>query len=130
MIEKQNLAKLATKMRVLRKPEKNKFLYELNDYAQDCQVRESADLFFPHRIATQMYCAIEGTPYTQPEFASQATLRDVVAREKFEALYAGIIAYGMASDDERIAFKKSVLKMPNPISKAIYLIKMRQNGLA
>ncbi len=127
MIEKQNLAKFATKMRVLRKPEKNKFLYELDDYAQDCQVRESADLFLPNRIATQMYCAIEGTPYTQPEFASQATLRDVVARKKFEALYAGIIAYGMASDEEREGFHKKVLKPANPVEKLAYLLKTHRS---
>ena len=130
MIEKQNLAKLATKMRVLRKPEKNKFLYELDDYAKDCQVRESVDLFLPNRIATQIYYALEGTPYTQPEFTSQATLRDVVARKKFEALYAGIRVYGVVSDEERESFRKKVLRPANPVAKLAYLLKIRQNGRA
>ncbi len=128
MIEKQNLAKLAAKLRVLRRQEKNKFLYELDDYAQDCQVRESEDLFFPHRIATQMYCAIEGTPYTQPEFASQATLKDVLAHKKFEALYAGIIAYGIASDEERESFRKKVLRPANPVEKLAYLLKTHRSS--
>ena len=133
MIEKQNLAKLATKMRILRKPEKNKFLYELNEYAEDYHLNKTQhhfqDTFLPHRIASGLYYSLEGEAFVQSKFVSQVTPKDVRSRKKFEMLFAGVVAYRDASDDERIAFKKSVLKMPNPISKAIYLIKMRQNDI-
>ena len=87
------------------------------------------DTFLPHRIASGLYYSLEGEAFVQSKFVSQVTPKDVRSRKKFEMLFAGVVAYRDASDDERIAFKKSVLKMPNPISNAIYLIKMRQNGI-
>ena len=110
MTEQQTkaLSKLAGRLQVLRSIEKNKYLYELDEYAKDCQVCETykQSLDIPHRLACQMYCSLEGTPYTQPEFASQATWKDVLARQKFDTLYTGIVAYAKASDKERKIFKK------------------------
>ena len=80
-------------------------------------------------MASGLYYSLEGEAFVQSKFVSQVTPKDIRSRKKFEMLFAGVVAYRDASDDEKIAFKKSVLKMPNPISNAIYLIKMRQNGI-
>ena len=130
----KDLSKLATRLQVLRSEEKNKYLYELEEYAKDCKVRErykqQLDIFFPHRLACQVYYSLEGTPYTQPEFASQATWKDVLARKKFCALFAGITAYAQASAVEKDSFQKRALSVANPIKMIVYAIKTRQNGLA
>ena len=74
-----------------------------------------------------MYYSLEGKPYTQPEFPSQATITDAVNRNKFNALFAGIVAYAKASEEQRNLFKKSTLKTAGPIAKMSYFIKMRQH---
>ena len=127
------LSDLAVKLRVLRPQEKNKYLYELSEYAEDYHLHEKLrhpqDMFLPHRIAGSMYYSLEGKPFTQPEFLSRATMRDVAARGRFDAIFAGVIAYRDASDDQRAAFKKSMLRRSNPFSKISYLIKTYQREL-
>ena len=136
MTERQQKAfpELATKMRVLKGAEKNKYLYELDEYAKDCRVREKyqqrLDIFFPHRLACQMYNSLEGTPYVQPEFASQAAWQDKLARRKFASIFAGITAYAKASAEQQADFKASVLASSSALQKMVHVVKMRQNGLA
>ena len=130
--QKKEFSALAVKMRVLKGPAKNRYLYELDEYAKDCRVREAyhqrLDTFLPHRLARHLYNALEGVPYTQPEFASQATWQDRLAREKFEAIFAGVTAYPKASNAEKESFKKSALMSVGPIQKIASLIKGSQNG--
>ena len=132
MTEKQKKAfpELATKMRALKGPEKNRYLYELDEYAKDCQVRKAyhqrLDTFLPHRLAHHIYGALEGVPYTQPELASQATWQDRLAREKFEAIFAAVTAYPKATDAEKKDFRQSALKSVHPVQKIVALVKTGQ----
>ncbi len=130
--QKKEFPALAIKMRGLKGPAKNRYLYELDEYAKDCQVREAyhqrLDTFLPHRLARHLYNALEGIPYTQPEFASQATWQDRLAREKFESIFAGITAYPKTTKAEKESFKKSALMPVGPIQKVVSLIKERQGG--
>ena len=127
------LSDLAIKLRVLSPQEKNKYLYELSEYAEGYRLFEKRhqpqDMFLPHRIAGAMYYSLEGKPFTQPEFLSQATMRDVSARKRFDAIFAGIIAYRDASDNQKETFKKSMLRRSNPFSKIGYLIRTYQRGM-
>lgn len=134
MEQKKSLFTLATKLRVLKPAEKRVYLVELDEHAKDHYMQMNSgqvvNPFSLQSLARSMYYTLEGIPYTQPEFASQATVKDVKAKEKFNAIFSGIVAYTKASEEEKEDFKKSVLSGAGPLSKAIYLIKMRQNGLA
>ena len=132
--QKKSLSDLASRLRVLKPAEKRAYLTELDEYAKDHYMQmNSGHLVNPfslQSLAFSMYYSLEGTPYTQPEFSSQTTVKDVWARKKFNSLFAGIVAYTKSSDAEKENFRKSVLKSANPLAKIGYLIKMRQNGLA
>ena len=129
----KSLSKLAARLRVLRPSEKKAYLTELDEHAKDHYIQmNSGQLINPFSLQSlvfSMYYALEGTPYTQPEFASQTTMKDVVNRTKFNAIFAGVVAYAKASDKEKENFKKSVFKVSNPLAKIGYLIKTRQNGI-
>ena len=132
MNQEKALSNLAAKLRVLRPQEKNKYLHELDEYVEDYQLNEKRhhqDIFLPHRIASDLYYSLTRKPFTQPEFASQTTEKDVSARKEFNSLFAGILAYRDTSEVQRTKFKKSVLRIPNPFSKLVYLVKTYQNGL-
>ena len=127
----QFLSYLAVSLRVLKTAEKNKWLYELGKYAEKYRLNEQYHQFQdPHlasRIANSMYYSLEGVPYAPPEFVSQATMKDVKAHEKFDALFKGVVAYREASLIQREAFKKSVLVHSNPLKKIMYWVKMCRN---
>ena len=131
--EKKSLSNLAIKLRVLKPAEKEAYLTELDEHAKDHYMQmNSGHLVNPfslQSLACSLYYSLEGTPYTQPEFPSQATIKDALARKKFNALFAGVVAYTKASDSERERFKKSALKNAGLLPKIGYLIKMRQNGI-
>ena len=132
MVENKNLQNLAFKLRVLKPAEKNKWLYELDKYAEKCRLNDQyhqfQDPYLANRIANSMYYSLEGVPYTPPAFVSQTTMKDVKAHEKFDALFRGVVAYRDASLIQREAFKKSVLVHSNPLKKIMYWVKMYQNG--
>lgn len=134
MEQKKSLSKLAVRLRVLNSAEKKAYLTELDEHAKDHYMQMSSgqlvNPFSLQSLTYSMYYALEGTPYTQPEFASQATVKDVKAKEKFNALFAGIVAYTKASEKEKEDFKKSVFKVSNPLAKIGYLFKTCQNGMA
>ena len=133
MEQKKSLSKLATRLRVLKPAEKKAYLTELDEHAKDHYMQmNSGQLVNPfslQSLAYSMYYALEGTPYIQPEFASQTTMKDIRARKKFNTIWAGVVAYTKASDQEKEDFKKSALKVSGALSKINYLIKMRQNGI-
>ena len=58
------------------------------------------------------------------------TAKDIKEREKFNALFSGIVAYMKASDEQKNNFKKSTLKSASLCKKVVHLVKMRQNGIA
>ena len=133
MEQRKSLSKLATRLRVLRTAEKKAYLTELDEHAKDHYMQmNSGQLVNPfslQSLAYSMYYALEGTPYTQPEFASQVTMNDVRAKEKFNAIFSGVVAYTKASDMERENFKKRVLKTPSLCRKMVHLIRVYQNGM-
>ena len=131
--EQKNLRDLAVKLRVLSPEEKNRYIFYLDDYAnnsraQNLHVRKKS-VFLPFRLAFSIYDALEGTPYIQPSFTSEMTSDDIETREKFNALVSGIMTYAKVSDEEKTAFKKSALKGANPISKVLYFMKMHRHGM-
>lgn len=129
----KSLLKLSTKLRVLRPAEKRTYLTELDEHAKDHYIQmnqgQRINPFSLQSLAYSIYYSLEGTPYTQPEFPSQATIKDVQNRDTFNAIFTGIVAYTRASDKERESFKRSVLKAPSLYGKVMYLIKMRQNRI-
>ena len=131
--QKKSLSNLSVRLRVLKASEKRSYLIELDEHAKDHYMQmNSGQLVNPfslQSLAYSLYYSLEGTPYTQPEFASQVTIEDAVKRRKFNAIFAGIVAYTKSSEKEREIFKKSVLKNAGFFSKIGYLIKMRQNGM-
>ena len=133
MEQVKSLSDLAIKLRVLKPEEKRVYLSELDEHAKDHYMQMSSgqqvNPFSLQSLAFSMYYSLEGTPYTQPEFASQITMKDVEARKKFNDLFVGVVAYTKASDKEREGFRKSVLKAPSIFGKIGYLIKVRQNGM-
>ena len=134
METKQSLSKLAARLRVLNSLEKQSYLTELDEHTKDHYIQmnsgQLANPFSLQSLAYSMYYALEGTPYTQPEFACEIKLKDIVARKKFNTIFSGVVAYSRASAKEREKFKKSVLGIPNPLAKLSHLIRIRQNGLA
>ena len=128
--QKQAFSKMAIKMRGLKGPEKNRYLYELDEYAKDCQVREfynqPEDSFFSYRLACRMYYSLEGKPYAQPEFVAQASWQDRLEFQKFEALHTGITAYTKASNEEKNDFKQSVLSPVCPVMQLVAKYKDQQ----
>ena len=123
----------AVKLRVLSGPEKNKYLYQLNEFAKDFRMplqKRRLGIFFHHYLAGAIYCSLEGIPYTQPEFASLVSEKDVRARNKINLLVAGIITYAKATDIQRTEFKKSIFKKPNLFDRVIHWAKTRSNGMA
>ena len=133
MEQKKSLSDLAVRLRVLKPSEKKTYLTELDEHAKEHYMQMNSghqiNPFSLQSLVFSMYYSLTGTPYTQPEFASQATLKDVLVRKKFNALFAGVVAYTRATDIERKKFKRSVLKSANPVKKMVHLIKMRQNGI-
>ena len=130
---KKSMSDLAVRLRVLRDGEKKAYLTELDEHAKDHYMQmtsgQQINPFSLQSLAFSLYYSLEGSPYVQPEFSSQATVKDVLARKKFNALFSGVVAYTKASDAEKEKFKKSTLKIAGPLSKIGYLIKMRQNGI-
>lgn len=132
--QKKGFSELAEKMRVLKGPEKSKYLYELDEYAKDCRVREAyqqpLDIILPHRIAQHVYQSLEGKSYDQPGQVSQADWEKNLARQKFESIFEGVAAYAKASDEERKVFKKSALTPVScpAVTKVASLLKTSQNG--
>ena len=130
---KNSLSKLALRLRVLNAAEKRTYLTELDEHAKDHYMQMSSgqlvNPFSLQSLAFSIYYSLEGTPYTQPEFSSQTTMKDVKAKEKFNTLFAGIVSYTKASDAEKENFRKSVLKKTSLCKKVIHLMKIRQNGM-
>ena len=133
MNQKKSLQKLANRLRVLNSAEKKAYLTELDEHAKDHYMQmasgQQVNPFSLQSLAYSIYYSLEGTPYTQPEFPSMATIKDAVNRNKFNTIFAGIVAYTKASDSEKKDFKKSVLKSSGLLSKINYLIKIHQNGM-
>ena len=133
MEQKKSLSDLAIRLRVLTPKEKRTYLTELDEHAKGHYMQMSSgqqvNPFSLQSLAFSMYYSLEGVPYTQPEFASQISVEDIKAKERFNSLFVGIVAYTKASDMEKENFKKSVLKTPSLCRKAMHLIKMRQNGM-
>lgn len=134
MEPKKSLSKLAVRLRVLRPAEKRAYLTELDEHAKDHYMQMSSgqlvNPFSLQSLAFSMYYSLEGTPYTQPEFSSQITVKDLKAKEKFNAIFAGVVAYTKVSDKERKNFKKSVLKTPSLCRRLVHLVRIHQNGVA
>ena len=134
--QRKVLLELAQKMQVLKPAEKNKYLYELDRYIEDCRIRSAykqcLDDAFPHYWAKKVYLSLEGTSYEhpQPRSFSQTTLRDVKAREEFGLCFKGVSAYKQATCKEREAFKQVVLKSATPFKKIVHFIRVCQNRMA
>ena len=130
----KSLSNLANKLRVLNPAEKKGYITELDEHVKDHYMQmnlgQRINPFSLQSLAYSMYYSLEGTPYTQPEFASQATIKDALNRNKFNAIFAGIVAYTKASDEQKVHFKRSVLKTASICEKIKYLIKIRQNVIA
>lgn len=130
----KSLSNLATQLRVLKLPEKKRYLERLEEDAEEYRTQKASGKYVSpfslQSLAYSLFYSLEGTPYTQPEFSSQATLKDVIHRNKFNVLFAGIIAYTKASDEQKASFKRSALKSPSLYTKVKHLIKIRQNGIA
>ena len=126
----KSLSKLAIRLRVLNPVEKKTYLTELDEHAKDHYMQMNSgrleNPFSLQSLAYSLYYSLEGTPFTQPEFPSQATVKDTVNRNKFNAIFTGIVAYIKASDEQKAYFKKSALKTASSIAKIGYLIKMHQ----
>ena len=134
MEQLKSLFNLALRLRVLNPAEKKAYLTELDEHAKDHYMQMASgqriNPFSLQSLAYSMYYSLEGIPYTQPEFPSQATIKDVVNRNKFNTIFAGIVAYTKVPDEQKKLFKKSVLKAPSIYRKVAYLVKMRQNEIA
>ena len=134
MDEVKSLSKLAIRLRVLSPSEKRTYLTELDEHAKDHYMQMSSgsrpNPFSLQSLAYSLYYSLEGVPYTQSEFPSQMTAKDIKEREKFNALFSGIVAYTKASDEQKANFKISALRTPSFYGKIKHLIKMRQNGIA
>ena len=122
----KSLSVLADGLRNLQPTEKQEYLRALDNCMQKMSGRQT-NPFSLQSVAFSIYYSLEREPYTQPEFPSQATRKDIQARKKFNTVFSGVVAYTKASDKERAAFKKRVLKKSNLFLKLNYLIKMYQN---
>ena len=132
--QEKALSNLALQLRVLKPAQKNKYLFELDRYAWNCHIKaqylQPVNTFFAQRLASQIYCSLEGKAYIRSDFSTQTIGQDIQNRKKFNSLLRGITAYVKASDAQKTTFEDSVLESPNLIKKLAYLIKIRQNRLA
>ena len=99
------LSLLEKKMRLL--PNKKRHLESL-----EACINPQATVFDKQRIAFGLYRDIYGCVYTQPEFASQMRLRDVVAKRRFGLILKGVMTYFNASQKRKEQFKKRILSRP------------------
>ena len=125
------LFKLADRLRVLTIIEKQSLLKQLDECSQNYHSQkvsnQKTDVFSIQRMALTIYNYLEGKPFTQPEFLSQMTQEDILARENFDAISSGVVSYVTSSEKDLIKFKKRMLKNPRLFERVAFLIKTPQN---
>ena len=130
--DKKYLSDFGRRLRGLTLTHRKQFLEKLEAAverkAKHPEIGSEASLVL-HSLAYSAYDLLEGVPYTQPEFASQMTPTDVRNSTKFQAIGLGILNYSKASEKERAAFRKKVLRT-NVFENIIERLKKTQNTRA
>lgn len=131
MDAQKSLFKLADRLRVLTIIEKKVLLNQLDECSQNYHSQkegnQQTDGVSIQRMTSTIYNCLEGKPFTQPEFLSQMTQEDVLARENFNAIFSGVVSYVTSSEKDMAKFKKRMLKNPGLFERVNFLIKKNQN---